>query len=386
MFEGPRAAIVGELPEIVKLVSWMFGFDRYGISIDKVFPHVFCEENVENLRVITCDSRIVSHLSIWEGWLYFYGIRFKVGLIGCVCTHPDYRMRGYASMLVSDALAKLRRDGADIVMVSGARTLYSRAGCVESGILYDYRITADTIKLITDCRDILEVEAYTKDKILDLIELYQREPIRFRRSYEEFKILVDRIFTAGVEAEGYASILLAYRMGKPVSYVALLRWPGSDLATVIEYAGSRTAILRMLYDAFRILNVERMRLQVPYGDWDLVTLLEGYGLKPKSSYAPASFAIIDPVRFVEKIEPYIEDRIGVNVGFKAVSCDDCIELYISGETMRIEDPRKLTAILFGRPSVVHNLRDGIHVDMEAIPKVFRRILPLPSISYGLNYI
>ncbi|MEM2739835.1 MAG: GNAT family N-acetyltransferase [Candidatus Bathyarchaeia archaeon] len=388
MSEGPRAARIDEIPEIVKLVSRIFGFDMYGVSIDMVFPQLFCEGNLENLRVIVCDGRVASHLGVWEGLLYFYGIQLKAGLIGCVCTHPDYRMRGYASMLVNDALSKLRRDNVDLVMVSGARTLYSRAGCVESGILYDYHVSVDTAKLIAGHLGGLEVERYTGDRILDLIDLYQREPIRFRRSYDEFKLLVDRIFTAGIEARGCASILLSYRIGRPVAYIALLRgWPGwrSDLLTVIEYAGSRSAILGMLYDALRMFGAGRVRLPVPYGDWDLITLLELYGLKPESSYAPASFAIIDPIGFIDRIKPYIEERMGVE-GFKALSYGNRIELYASGEAIRIEDSRMLTALLLGRPSVIHNLRDDIKVDMKAIPEIFRRIVPLPSIGYGLNYI
>ncbi|MBS7612631.1 hypothetical protein KEJ48_00045, partial [Candidatus Bathyarchaeota archaeon] len=82
MIEGPRAAKIEELPQIVKLTSWIFGFEKHGVYLDKVFPHVFCEKNIENLRVIVSDGRVVSHLGIWEGWLNFYGFWLKVGLIG----------------------------------------------------------------------------------------------------------------------------------------------------------------------------------------------------------------------------------------------------------------------------------------------------------------
>jgi GNAT superfamily N-acetyltransferase len=387
MLEGPRSARIEELREVVKLVSWVFSFDKYGISIDRIFPHVFCESNIDNLRIIVCDGKVVSHLAIWEGLLYFYGIQLKIGLIGCVCTHPDYRMRGYASMLVSDAFTKLRRDDVDLVMVSGARMLYSRVGCVESGILYDYVIPADRAELFKDRIGGVEIEEYRGDDALDLVELYQREPIRFRRSYDEFKLLVDRIFTVSVEAKGYASIYLSYKMGRVISYVVLLRWPGSSLATVIEYAGSRTGILSMLYDTARMHGVDRIRLQIPYGEWDLVASLESYGLKPEASYAPASFAILNPPVFIEKIKPYIEERIGVGLDFKVSPRDGYIELYASGESMKLKDSRMLTALVFGRPSIIRNLDDDdIAIDMDRIPRIFRRVFPLPSIRYGLNYI
>jgi hypothetical protein len=297
-------------------------------------------------------------------------------------------MRGYASMLVEDAFTKLRRDNTDLVMVSGARMLYSRAGCVESGILYDYRIPADRAKLLADRLDGVEVEEYMEDRILDLVEVYQREPIRFGRSYEEFKLLIDRVFTWDAKFKGYASILVSYRMGKPIAYIALLRgWPGwleGDLAVIVEYAGSRMAILGMLYNAMKMFKVNRIRLMVPYGDWDLVTLLEDYGLKSESSCAPASFAIPDLVGFIDKIKPYVEERIGVEAGFKAVSYVDHIELYALRESVKFENSRMLTAILFGRPSFIQNQSDNITVNMESIPQIFRRVFPIPSISYGFK--
>lgn len=385
MFEGPRSASIEELPEIVRLVNCIFNIDRYGASVDRICPLVFCEKNLENLRVIVCDGKIVSHLGIWEGWLYFYGLKLKIALIGSVCTHPDYRGRGYASMLVNDAFEKFRRDEIDLVMVSGARTLYSRFGCVEAGILYDYHISVNEAKLLAGCSAELKVEKYEIDRILDLIEVHQREPIRFRRSREEFKILADRVFTIGVTARGYASIFLSYRMSKPVSYMALLRLADDNSATVVEYAGSRNAILKTLYSVLKAFGGGQIKLQVPYGDWDLITLLGKHGLKPKQSYAPASFAIPNPIRFMEKIKPYVEERIGVEAGFKAVSHNGCIEIFASNESMNVKNPGALSAIVFGRPSIIRNLRDGVGAEIK-VPETFKNVFPLPSISYGLNYI
>ncbi len=345
-------------------------------------PHVLCEENIENLRVIVSDGKVVSHLAIWEGWLHFYGIWLKVGLIGCVCTHPDYRMKGYASSLVKDAFAKLYRDHVDFVMVSGARSLYSRAGCVEAGIIYNYYVPLNTLKDLATSLDELKVESYSEDKTSDLIELYQREPIRFRRSFEEFKLFADRVFLAEVEA---LSISVSYRMNKPTSYVALVKGFFNNL-TVVEYAGSRIDVLKTLYDASKDLKVEYVRFPIPYGDWELITLLEGSGLKPKISQAPASLAILNPAIFANKIRPYIEERLGVKANFKVVTHNDGgLEVYMFGECARLRDPKAFTTLVFGRPETVHN-QDTIEFDYTSIPKAFRKAFPIPSFNYGLNYL
>ena len=385
MIDGPRAAKIEELPQIVKLTSWIFGFEKYGLYEDSLLPHVFCSRNIENLRVIAVNGEVVSHLAIWKGWLYIYGIKLKVGLVGCVCTHPNYRMKGYASALVKDAFMKMSKDGVDLVMISGARSLYSRAGCVEAGILYDYRIPVSILKDLTSGLEWLKVERYTEDKILDLVNVYQREPVRFRRSLEEFKMLAGRVH---LEVQGLLNIFISYLADKPISYVALtggLWEKAMSELTVPEYAGSRIAIIRTLYEASKILGAEYIKLLIPYGDWEFMGLLDKVGLKPKASYAPASLAILNPVNFIEKIHPYIEEKIGVNTNFNVKVYDNCFEIHVSGENIKLEDPRSLVLLIFGKPEIIRN-PDTPKFDFSVFPEILKKVFPMPTITYGLNYI
>lgn len=382
VIEGPRAAKIEELPQIIKLTSWIFGFEKRGVYLDKVFPHVFCRENIENLRVIVSDGKVISHLGIWEGWLHFYGIWLKLGLIGCVCTHPDYRMKGYASALVKDAITKLSNDHVDIVMVSGARTLYTRAGCIEAGIIYDYRLSQNAIKDLVIHLGELKVEPYTEDRLLDLIDLHQREPIRFRRTFEEFKLLANRAILA--EVEEALSIFVSYKMGRPTSYVALVKgvW---DILTVVEYAGSRIDILKTLYKVSKTFKVENIRLSVPYGDWELIILLEESGLKPQTSHATASLAILNPILFVEKIRPYIEDRLGTKADFKITTYNGSFQVNAFDKHVTFDCPKAFTLFVFGKPESVH-VSDTVEFNFTRIPEVFRKVFPIPSFNYGLNFI
>jgi len=127
--EGPRGAEVDELSEVLDLVNLVFRTSR-GMkpTMQEEFPLLFNEKNVENLRIIKVDGKIVSHVGIFECDAIIHGCRLKVGMIGAVCTHPDYRGRGFATRLVEDAMSKMRRDGVNIVMISGIRRLYDRAG------------------------------------------------------------------------------------------------------------------------------------------------------------------------------------------------------------------------------------------------------------------
>ncbi|RLI27534.1 hypothetical protein DRO58_04165, partial [Candidatus Bathyarchaeota archaeon] len=290
VIEGPRAAKVEELPQIVKLTSWIFGFERVGARMDEAFPHFLNESNIENLRVIVSDGKVVSHVGFWEGWLNIYGCWVKAGLVGAVCTHPDYRNRGYASALVRDAFRKMREDGVDLVMVSGKRTLYSRAGCVEAGRVYRFKTRPSTLTVSEE----VEVKPYTEDKVMDLVALYQREPVRFKRSLDEFKLLAGRRIREGVAKVKH---LVAYKRGRPIAYISTLKFERTW--SLVEYAGSRRAVLRMISDLSRTAGIDTFELNIPYGDWEMLSLLEDIGLKPRTSSAPASLAILNPKKFTE---------------------------------------------------------------------------------------
>jgi len=53
--------------------------------------------------VIFADGRIVAHLRIWDRALRVRGAELLAAGIGSLCTHPDYRGRGYAKALMHDS-------------------------------------------------------------------------------------------------------------------------------------------------------------------------------------------------------------------------------------------------------------------------------------------
>ena len=129
--EGPRAVRASELDELMALVNGVFRAG--GGRMRECFPTLFCEENLDNVRLIKEDGRIVSHIGVCVRDVISQGVRFTVGNVGAVCTHEDYRKRGHAEALLRHFNAKLRGDGVDLLFVSGDRTLYRRHGCARVG-------------------------------------------------------------------------------------------------------------------------------------------------------------------------------------------------------------------------------------------------------------
>ena len=64
--------------------------------------------------VVVVGSRIVSTLRIWDRWVHLGSTPVRMGGIGGVTTHPDYRQRGLATRLMEHAAEYMRDDGYDL--------------------------------------------------------------------------------------------------------------------------------------------------------------------------------------------------------------------------------------------------------------------------------
>ncbi|RLG95982.1 hypothetical protein DRO37_00760 [Candidatus Bathyarchaeota archaeon] len=382
MLEGPRAAKPEELDDIVHLVNSVFML-RHNLPplMRNRFPHIFNEENLENLRVIVCDGKPVSHVDIWEGHLLICGCWFRVGMLGSVCTHPDYRNRGYASALVKDALSKMRRDNVDFILISGSRGLYKRLGCVEAGRIYRYNLRREELNL--DPKDI-DLIGYDESLLKDLIRIYHLEPVRYKRSLEDFSLLAGREISVGhVKIKTY----LVMADGEPIAYVAVKSIRDPSTLEIYEYAGSRNAILHALSVLYEILDVNVIRLAVPHQDINMLHLLERIGLERPPSTAQAVFSIINPQSFLRKVKPYLEERIGKERSEELISSltDGRIRLYLNGEEVNPQDSRALTLLFFGSPEKLRGPPQP-EVGMKPHPEFISDALPLPTPMHGLNYI
>jgi GNAT superfamily N-acetyltransferase len=95
-------------------------------------------------RIGIVDDRIVAHVSMWPQALRYGRTALSFGAIGAVCTHPDYRGRGYATAVMNDAINTMTERG-DLLsfLVTGAEGFYSPLGYHNVWPFYDLEIQAD---------------------------------------------------------------------------------------------------------------------------------------------------------------------------------------------------------------------------------------------------
>lgn len=129
-----RALRSEETDEMIDLVheSYVEYADRNPICRDRdrikrrleSDPHFSLELN----RVLEIDGRLVARVGIYDRRMSFMGEELRVGAIGGVCTHPEFRRRGYTRQLLADSVATMEEHGFHVSHLFGEPAIYGGSG------------------------------------------------------------------------------------------------------------------------------------------------------------------------------------------------------------------------------------------------------------------
>lgn len=377
--EGPRGTRKEEFDQVLKLVNYVFReSNNQPPDMEKRYPFLFNEDNLENLRIILKDNRPISHIGISEAEIIVYGCRTKIGSIGSVCTYPQYRGRGFATLLLENTIKKLDDDGADVMLVSGEGGLYKRAGCTKAGRVHKFRISGDDLKRFNP--QAMEVFPYKEKNLENIVRVYQKERVRFFRPLEDFK----KILTTGLAMDRKAEILTVHKANEFLGYLAV-QIPGEKegkerISNVAEYSGIRRAILGAVKPIFDRYDIEELSFNIPFHDAEFIYALREKGFKSRIENIPGTMKIINFPRLMDRFRPYIEERLGKKTSdlIRFNQEKDRFTIGFGGEEFNT-DVRRLAQIVFGTPG-----KEEIMVESRKIAKILKEIFPLPSIWPGLN--
>ena len=98
-----------EIDEMIDLQCQIFrtdGQERFRQYVQGDSSYQF-----EQTRVVVVEGRIVATLRVWDRQLRIGSRAVRMGGIGGVGTHPDFRHKGYATALMDDTAAWLQSSG-----------------------------------------------------------------------------------------------------------------------------------------------------------------------------------------------------------------------------------------------------------------------------------
>jgi len=369
--DGPRAVKRSELGSLADLLLEVFEFYRERYSREQLRRQLSSGGGMSNTRVIVEDGKVVSHIRAVYSTMSIFGCRMKVASIGGVGTHPDYRGRGHASAMLDDALSRMRDRGVRLLIVSGDRGLYRRAGCRHVGNLLEAKLSPQGHATFSPG---VTARRATPDDWPLLAHMYQCEPVRFLRSRDEFAHL------AASTGDSYGEIWVVADETGVVAYVCLgPTWsrPAEPRRLVEEYAGSRTAILRALPLLLEDLGLTEVSLPFARCDREMLHLITTRGIPVIPRLLDGTYRMIDMVGLLRDLKPYLASRLSWSEARQLVCTmqDGAYELSVGEQRMSVT-PAEAVELVLGSP-------EGRPIP-AGIANLASCVFPLPMVPTGLN--
>lgn len=389
-FDGPRLMRRDEAVASERLSRLCFNRPEPVSEADVLANYVPPKRG--GMYVIARQGKPVSQIYISHDRINVYDGHIRAGNIGGVCTHPEYRGRELASRLLDYCARQLVREGARLMLISGARGVYTRLGNVPHGRFLYFSIKAGQSSRWRAMPADLAVRRATIADTMSCCRLYQAEPVRFVRRNSKFSAALRN--PAG-NAHIHADQWVIERSGHVLAYLFIgIPWgvePGSRIRHVAEYAGSRLALADALSALMAAGAYEELRWPAAWQDADLIQMLRDSGFDGAAAPLHShTLRIINFKGLMDDMRPVMQARLdaGLLRGLHFEQSGPLLgglgaDLHaITRGHDRLElDGAAMTRLVMGKSDVEAEPVNLPGALAEVIPALF----PLPSFLPGLNY-
>ena len=218
-YVGPKRPEPDQLQDVIDLANRVFRAGGGG-NLGEQFPLLYRRDRMEPLRIFECDGQPVSLVATLICEAVLLGCSVRVACIGSVCTDERHRGQGLAGRLVDDAAARAVAADTSVMLISGGRSLYTRRGAGRCGRFRRYEIRREMLR---KSRRGLTITEVTGDSAGGALKMYEAEPIRFRRSEQDYALQVASRWLVNRPGATY----LVSRSRTPVAVMSAVRSPSA---------------------------------------------------------------------------------------------------------------------------------------------------------------
>lgn len=370
--EGPRGTRREEFEDLINLVNLVFRPESQ--SMQREYESIFNEDNLENLRIIVEDGRPVSHIGTLEKDIRIFNCSSRVGLVGAVCTHPDYRGRGYATLLLNDCIERFKEHGCDFMLVSGARRLYDSADCLFVGSVIRLEIMRRDLWRF-DKRDDLSVEDFREEDLEDMMKAYEEKEVRFVRDRRDWEIAL----RCGQVMNAPSNFLVVKEKGRFKGYLIVHFSKGTG--DVREYGGDREALMDAIPILFEKYQLQALSFPIPCEDGEFARRIQDKGVYSSVVPIAGTVRLLNFPRLMERLRPLFRERLGeMERDLRFEEEGEEFKISLKGEELVIKGRRAMTWTILSRPGGYEIPGQGELAD------ALRKVFPIPFVWYGINYI
>jgi len=310
-----KKAETGMVEDVAKLCNLVFRKTETPEHNDMhlQFPFLLSEANAHNLMVAVDGDRVVSHIGNSLTPMIIDGVEIPYGQIGAVCTHPDYRGQGLGTELLFNSFENFKANNVNIITISGGRGLYRRNGAVDLGCVGEFEIAPQN-----SSHDEIQIDFYEGGEIgTELIDIYNRESSRYKRTATEFQMLIDAMPVAAFRPMAITAV--ANEAGTPVAYVSGFH-DKENIFKTIEFGGDAESVLTLLSALAHKLDVQHAQISVQNIDTRYKHFLKNAKLINMSHLPGATFMVLNPKGLFDQVQPILEKR-GLNKTYAELPLD-----------------------------------------------------------------
>jgi GNAT superfamily N-acetyltransferase len=309
----------------------------------------------------------------------------QVGSIGSVCTDPAYRGKGLASQILDVVEAKAQKEGIQVLLISGERSLYTRRQCIQVGGFIEFSLKGRQPATAPD----FEMHTYQVEDTPEIYALYNQEPVRFYRSHEEFSTLLK----AGLLPFYWTNKLYVIKTnGHAVAYFFLgLAHQQPLWGEISEFAGDRGALSAAFNLVCQQEGLHHLVVRTSLKDPLSAHLRQSVEEGGKNADQVGTVKIINSAGLMKNLRPYFLQYVPRKMLSALHWAEKEGRFYLScdGETVEIGDLTSLTQLVFGF-SPGHRLSETVSaflVRHSQAGEFIHSVFPLPMPWAGnLNFI
>lgn len=350
-------------------------------SMSEAFPHVFSSSLRQSYGAFA-DGKLVSFVGLVPSIVRVGPSRFYVYSVGSVCTHPDYRGRGYAKTVFDCILSHIDKAGASLLLVSGYGPLYTRIDCFRFGAVTRFTIKPDSAAVITRKAVVADgnLRELEPTDWFALAEIARLREVGYEQSIWDLANLMQAQAIASC-MKLHHQVLVAEQQGQVEAFIVVgaPKYPNQKRqALAIDWAGNPHLVAGAFAHAVQRYQFEQLDVPVSWHETELMK-----ALTPATNSRDQNLGtvrIINPERFIRQLRPYLQvkhPQWNDDLQIQRLP-DGRMKIRLNGGA-DILDARSLVSLMFDpEPQVNAN---------PSLLSALRELFPIPfPYTGGLNYV
>lgn len=334
-----------QLPQAVELSDRIFLKQPEQTSMGISFPAIF-SPGISHSYGAWDQDKLVSFMGFVPFTINTRGAELNIYSIGSVCTDPDYRGQRLAGNILEQCIRHAEASGASLILISGERSLYTRAGSRLFGRGLRFRLSPSILEpLRTTTSKQVNIRTMQPHDLFQLHKLMEQREARYVSTASELNKLLDASAYSNV-IRMEQQVLVAEEHGALTAF-AIMAVPGTVLtpsreATLVEWGGSPEAAALIIAEAIAAYNLEDLTVSLPWQDRELASLIQSAGILPDSIRNDGTIYLVSGTELLHQLAPTLPKEAiqadGPHGPYYLISNNDTLKLDDEGLLSVLFDP------------------------------------------------